>query len=88
MFKKDLEPTDFAESELRVTKWCDFSPDYAPYLKQYRIWVCRVGRGYWFQRHEWSRSDRNSTDLEKWIFYGYYPLKKWDDGLMVPEEEI
>ncbi len=72
LFKKHLEPTDFADSECRVTEWVPFPGkinDVYVYPTAYRIWRCRAGR-HWFQRHEWSYPDRNSTSVDDWIYNG------------------
>lgn len=86
LLKNSLEPTDFGDSDCRVTRWMPFQGTTA---NGYRIWVCKCGGGYWFQRHEWSKEGRNSTELDKWIFSGYSPFRSWDSHLApAPEDEI
>jgi hypothetical protein len=73
LLKKNFEPTDFADADCRVTEWADF--DGFNDVTGYRIWECRCGGGWWFQRHEWSRKDQNMTEMENWIFSGYHPRR-------------
>lgn len=69
--KGNMQPTDFADADCRVSPWVWVTGwDHAPWIKGYRIWVCRCS-AFWFQRHEWARSDRNSTELDDWIFTGH-----------------
>jgi hypothetical protein len=72
--RDSLEPTDFADADCRVSPWVDY-PHFGN--RMMRVWVCKCGGGYWFQRHEWQRTERNSTDLDNWIFAGYWPLRQW-----------
>lgn len=74
MLRDNLQPTDFADAEVRVTDWRDY-PHYGN--TAYRIWECRC-TNWWFQRHEWAKEGRNSTDVEDWILQGYYPRKQFD----------
>lgn len=70
--RDNLQPTDFANADCRVSPWVDF-PHYGN--RAMRVWVCKCGN-YWFQRHEWHREGRNSTELDEWIFSGYYHNKQ------------
>lgn len=72
--RDNLQPTDFADADCRVTPWVDFN-DYG--YSAYRVWECRCG-AYWFQRHEWAKDGANSTKLEDWIFSGYSPRRVFD----------
>lgn len=76
LLKDSLEPTDFADADCRVTDWMPFKGHGD--ANGYRIWVCRCGRGYWFQRHEWTKEGQNSTEMDQWIFSGYSPFRRWD----------
>lgn len=86
LLKNNLEPTDFGDADCRVTRWVPFNGTIAD---GYRIWMCLCGRGYWFQRHEWSVPGRNSTDMDEWIFTGYWPNRKWPAHMVpAPQEEL
>lgn len=87
LFKKHLEPTDFLDSECRLTEWLTFprKPSEVHCASAYRVWVCRVGR-HWFQRHEWQYDDRNSTQLDDWLYTrltGFKPCTR-----LATDEEI
>jgi len=75
ILRDNLQPTDFADADCRVTEWYDFDGHIA---NGYRIWLCKCGGGYWFQRHEWTRPGKNSTEMDGWIFSGYWPRRMWD----------
>lgn len=77
LLKKSFEPTDFSDADCRVTRWMPFKGH--DDVNGYRIWVCKCGNGYWFQRHEWSREGKNQTDIDDWLFVGYSPRRAWDD---------
>lgn len=81
MFKKHLEPTDFADSDCRVTDWLGHG-DWHGKEMRYRIWVCKVGKGHWFQRHEWWETGKNSTEVQDWIYSGYHPSRQFEEGDM------
>lgn len=86
LLKNSLEPTDFADADCRVTRWMPFDGEVA---NGYRIWVCCCGRGYWFQRHEWSKEGINSTQMDDWIFSGYSPFRRWGTHyLPAPKDDI
>ena len=74
LLKKNLEPTDFADADCRVT---EFIPYAGTINDSYRIWLCRCGGGYWFQRHEWTRPGANQTIMDDWIFSGYSPYRRF-----------
>ena len=82
--KRGLEPTDFEGSDLRRTEWRDFD-DYLG-VNGYRIWICNAN-GHWFQRHEWRRRGKNETELDDWIYNGYFPHKGFDRH-MIPVSEL
>lgn len=85
LLKKNFEPTDFADAECRVT---GFAPFESPHAVAYRIWVCRCGEGYWFQRHEWAKEGRNSTEMGEWLFTGYSPRRAFPAHMIdAPELE-
>lgn len=75
MLRDNLQPTDFADAEVRVGEW--WHSDFYGGANACRVWVCRC-TNWWFQRHEWSFNDRNSTQIDPWILYGYYPRKQWE----------
>lgn len=80
MLKRGLEPTDFLDSEVRVTEWYDFeSAD----CRAYRIWICRAGI-FWFQRHEWLRNGKNQSDMQPWI---QTKLSDFPSHMFTPEED-
>lgn len=81
-FKKEMEPTDFLDSDCRISDWHNLTPE----LKC-RIWMCKCGF-YWFQRHEWHKSDKNHTEKDEWIFTGYSTTKRFRDGLYPVEQGI
>jgi hypothetical protein len=88
LLKKNLEPTDFADADCRVSGWTPYSGP-ATSVTGYRVWICRCGGGYWFQRHEWSKEGRNSTEMDGWIFSGYSPYRRWGNHyLPAPKEEL
>lgn len=80
LLKKNFEPTDFADADCRVTRWHHFKGHGD--VDGYRIWAVKCGGGYWFQRHEWTRAGRNSTEMDCWIFSGYWPRRQWDSHYM------
>lgn len=91
LLKGNLQPTDFADAECKVSPWVwvEGRPEWAnsPDIKGYRIWVCRCS-AYWFQRHEWARSGRNSTEMQEWIFSGYRPYGRFDPHMLpAPTED-
>lgn len=86
VLKECLEPTDFADADCRVSPWAPFT---GSTFTAYRIWVCKCGKGYWFQRHEWAIEGRNSTRLDDWIFSGYSPYRKWEPHLLpAPKDDL
>ena len=74
LLRDNLQPTDFADAEVRVSEWAPFPHHDCTAV---RVWVCRC-TNWWFQRHEWAKEGRNSTEIEPWILYGYFPRKQWD----------
>jgi hypothetical protein len=66
LLRDNLEPTDFADADCRITDWNEFGYHGRP---AYRIWFC-ICNGHKFQRHEWQIEGRNSTELEDWIYLG------------------
>ena len=86
LLKGNLQPTDFADSECRVSPWVWVSWEAA---SGYRVWSCRCS-GFWFQRHEWARPGRNSTEVEPWIFSGYHPHRRFEAHLIPapPEDDL
>ncbi|QIG67421.1 hypothetical protein EVB39_092 [Rhizobium phage RHph_TM3_3_9] len=79
MLKNNLEPTDFADSEVRVTEIMPF--DGHGGAVAYRIWICRCTH-HWFQRHEWFYEDRNQSEFDKWIYNGHHYRKEFDKHLI------
>jgi len=79
LLKKNIEPTDFADADCRVTIWKPFD---AFNTNGVRIWVCKCGNGYWFQRHEWSKPNANETEMDDWIFAGFSPFRKWPEHMI------
>lgn len=77
MLRGNLQPTDFADAEVRVSDWRDFPHQSC---KAYRVWVCRC-TNWWFQRHEWAMEGRNSTQMDEWILSGYWPRRQWEPHL-------
>ena len=75
LLRDNLQPTDFADADCRVTDWMPF--DGHGDCNGYRIWVCRC-TAHWFQRHEWSYAGRNKTQIDDWLYNGHYPRKAWD----------
>jgi len=73
ILRDNLEPTDFADADCRVTDWIKFNEK-----ESYRIFICKC-TNHWFQRHEWREDGKNETRLEKWIYFGYHPRKQWQD---------
>lgn len=73
MLRGNLQPTDFADAEVRVSEW--HHDDFYQF-NAVRVWVCRCSN-WWFQRHEWARAGANSTEMNEWILQGYYPRKEW-----------
>ena len=73
LLRDNLQPTDFADAEVRVSGWHhdDFHTATAV-----RVWVCKCS-AFWFQRHEWQKSGSNSTQMDGWLFSGYHPYKRW-----------
>lgn len=83
MLRDGLQPTDFADAKVGVSAWRPFEH----YGKTaVRVWTCRTN-GWWFHQHEWAIAGKNSTEKDGWILYGYYPLKKWDEKLLPPEND-
>lgn len=80
LLKRGLQPTDFADSDCRVSEWREFL-HYG--IKAYRVWVCRSGM-FWFQRHEWQREGRNQTELDPWI---PTPIKRFHEAMMPAPED-
>lgn len=76
LLKKNFEPTDFADADCRVTEWYDWTY-FDGEIGAYRIWICKCGNGHWFQRHEWRYDRRNQTDIDGWIYSGYFPRREW-----------
>jgi len=77
LLRDNLQPTDFADAELRVSDWHD--GDYFN-CRAVRIWCCRCGN-FWFQRHEWQPKAGNATVLDDWIFTGHYHRKLWSPSM-------
>lgn len=75
LLRYGLQPTDFADADCRVSAWRE--GDFHGY-SAVRVWACRVSGGYWFHRHEWAQPGKNSTALDDWSFYGYFPRKQWE----------
>lgn len=73
MLRDNLQPTDFADAEVRVSDWVDF---HGSKCTAYRVWICRC-TNWWFQRHEWQIEGLNSTRMDEWILNGYWPHRKW-----------
>lgn len=73
LLRDNLQPTDFADADCRVTEWMPFGHAGA---EAYRIWMCRCTH-HWFQRHEWSYEGRNQTQIDDWIYSGYDPRRQW-----------
>ncbi len=67
LFKKALEPMDFANCDCRVTEWHQFDEK-----KRNRIWLCNVDN-HLFQRHEWMETGQNQNHFDKWIYVGLRP---------------
>jgi hypothetical protein len=87
LLRNNFQPTDFADADCRVTEWNKF--DGYNGVNGYRIWVCKCGGGYWFQRHEWTREGRNSSEMDDWIFSSYSPYRKWGGHyLPAPKDDI
>jgi hypothetical protein len=89
LLKGNLQPTDFADAVCKVSPWVwvDGAWDHAPWIKGYRVWVCRCSN-FWFQRHEWARTDRNSTETDAWIFSGHRHNGQFPAHMIpVPEED-
>jgi len=80
LLKGNFQPTDFADADCRVTGWVPYSGPSAG-TTGYRVWACKCGGGYWFQRHEWTKEGRNSTELDEWIFSGYSPFRRWSEKM-------
>lgn len=78
MLRDNLQPTDFADAEVRVSTWVEGE---FHHFNAYRVWVCRC-TNWWFQRHEWAKAGANSTTVEPWILQGFYPRKKWEPHLL------
>lgn len=76
ILRDNLEPTDFADADCRVTDWQDFESGRDAGPIAYRIWICKC-TNHWFQRHEWQYAGRNSTEIEQWLYSGYYPRKQF-----------
>lgn len=81
--KGNLQPTDFADSEVRVGNW-----HYADFYNANacRVWICRC-TNWWFQRHEWAHEGRNSTTMDPWILSGYWPNRKWPAHMQPAPED-
>lgn len=77
LLKKNLEPTDFADAECRVSEWKDY-PHFN--MVSMRVWVCRC-TAHWFHRHEWLAEGENQSRLDDWQYYGYFPHKRWEPHL-------
>lgn len=75
LLRDNLQPTDFADSDCRVTDWVPF--DGHGGVNAYRIWVCRCTH-HWFQRHEWAKTGANQTEINEWIYNGYFPRRVFD----------
>lgn len=74
ILRDNIQPTDFADADCRVTEWVPFS-GYGG-INAYRIWVCKC-TNHWFQRHEWAREGSNQTDIDEWIYSGYDTRRQW-----------
>lgn len=76
LLKNNMQPTDFADSECRVSEWVE--PSGAPWagslVVAYRVWECRCS-AYWFHRHEWLKQGENQSQMDDWQFYGYHPRR-------------
>ena len=77
ILRDSLQPTDFADSDHRVSSW--YFADFAGTATGCRVHMVRTG-GHWFQRHEWSHTGRNSTTLDDWLYLGHRPGRQWPGG--------
>lgn len=87
VLRDNLQPTDFADAECRVSDWRPH-PYYG--YSHVRVWLCKCGH-HWFQRHEWAREGANSTQVDDWIYSGFsisrrMPEHMLTDGLRLIEE--
>ncbi len=71
--KRSLQPTDFADSEVRLSDW-HYDDFYG--CKAVRVWQCKC-TNHWFQRHEWMPKTGNETKMDEWIYSGYYRDKEF-----------
>jgi hypothetical protein len=79
LLRDNLQPTDFADAEVRVSDWVavEGKPGWeGKMVEGYRVWECRCSN-WWFLRHEWARPGRNSTEIDPWILSGYWPRRQW-----------
>ena len=79
LLRDNLQPTDFADAEVRVSRWVETAalPSWADStVSAYRVWECRCTH-YWFQRHEWMKVGANASDMDGWIFAGYFPRRQF-----------
>jgi hypothetical protein len=85
LLRDGFQPTDFADADCRVGSW--WHHDFHGLYSACRVWVCKCGKGYWFQRHEWVKVGANETSMDDWIFAGYSPDRAWP-AHMVPAPEM
>lgn len=88
LLRDNLQPTDFANADCRVTDWMPFGHHGCP---AYRVWRCLCG-GHQFQRHEWQREGANSTQVDDWIYTGFNRNARHDphytnDGFKIIAEQ-
>lgn len=69
LLRDNLQPTDFADADCRVTDWVPFEGHGG--CNGYRIWVCKCTY-HWFQRHEWSFEGRNQTEMGERLYTGHH----------------
>lgn len=83
LLRDNLQPTDFADADCRVTEWVPF--DGHGGITGYRIWMCKCTH-HWFQRHEWAVEGKNQTRIDDWIYSGYDWRRTWTgDWLPAPD---
>lgn len=87
LLRDNLQPTDFADAVCKVTEWNQYTPDFAPDLKAYRIWICNCGN-HWFSRHEWEYNGRNQTKMDDWLYSGFYRNKKMPDHATIDYRDL
>jgi hypothetical protein len=73
LLRDNLQPTDFADADCRVTDWTPFKGYNG--CNAYRLWMCKCTH-HWFQRHEWAYEGRNQTEMDEWLYVGYHHRKE------------